>query len=637
MAIALQKKTGGELEVKISGFEKGIAPSPYDGIADLKNVNISSIKGEVSVAYSRVRQDVVPVSGGTMTFASGNTYAYSATKLPNGTWIKATQTNAGLTINTYYYCVVNMVGVAYNLYTDMGVTAVTGSAGSVTFDTLNMGIPIDYTVEQSAGGGVYRYYILDASGIIWANGTATGAASSMDASGLTSATTWQAITPHGTSTNSIGTFSGDEGSIQIMYATDSNNSIQASYLIAFTTGQVLYCKNATAWPSVGGSALSVWQSLHYSGAQHKSILGNDQVIYFTDGPGVGIIQQKTGKQFNPTDATTFNYTDANYLMAPTDTATRLAMIPSGNGLSLVVGGQQNNLYIYPTYQSSTASGGAPTTLLWMPESNTQYLLPVNNYVLIFAGNKGNIYLTNGSSVVPLMTVPDYIVGSATYPTTPNYVQDPYFIWGGAMYLRGRVFFSIKDGNASHTGNCGGVWSFVPSFSAFTQQDVGLALRMEGSSAALSGTSTQYDGYAPVIFAGNELSAQQADGPQYIAAWSQSVNSIDFSGINPVTNGTSVIETDAIPLGTFLEKKTWSQFEIKFSAPLVAGESIAVYYRTSLEGAWASAGAVSYEPTSYSALVNGFNFQAVQLVQFQIQMTSTATNPSWVRIKEMYLR
>lgn len=647
MAHFVDKKTG---RITFSGWEQGIAPSPYKGVGDIKGANISSITGEVSVAYNRARQDNVPVSAGTFTTSGTHVFAYSATNLTNGTWIQCTATTGttGLTVGNYYFCVVNVAGSSYKLYSDMGVTQITGDSGSgtVTFSTLNMGIAMDYAVEQSASGSTYRYYIIDQNGIIWANGTTASIATSFIAGGITSSTTWQAITPYGSSTNAVDTFNSNAGSIQIMYATNSNNKIQASYLMIFTLGQIKQGTNSSGWPSVSGTPFAVWQSLNYSDASsHKSILGNDQVIYFCDGPGIGIIQQKTGQQFNPATPSTYNYVNANYLMAPTDTATRIAMIPSGNGLSIVVGGQQNNLYVYPSYQNSTASGAAPTTLLWMPESNTQFLLATNNYILVFPGSKGNIYLTNGSSVVPIMTVPDYIAGSA------NFVQDPYFVWGGAMYLRGRVFFSIKDQSSSHTGNCGGIWSFAPSFSYFVNQDTGLALRMEGASSQFATSITQgtigFNGYAPVIFAGQETTAQQNDGPQYIACWSQGnndgsgiVNSIDFSGTSPLTNSSTIIETDVVPVGTFLEPKTFTQIEVQLGANLVTGESITVNYRTDLEAAWASAGTVVSEPaitgngSPLSRLIQGLNFQKVQLIQLQLVLNSTATNPSWCRVRDI---
>ncbi len=317
-------------------------------------------------------------------------------------------------------------------------------------------------------------------------------------------------------------------------------------------------------------------------------------------------------------------------------------MPAGNTVSILVGCAQNNLYIFPSYLNSAASNTQPLSILWIPEGNVQYLLQANNYVIIFAGNKGNIYLTNGSSVVPILTIPDYVAGSV------NFVQDPYFTWLGACYLRGRIFCSLQDSTTTHTGNCGGVWSFAPSFSYYAQQDSGLSLRME---AASSQYATQgYNGGAVCLFGGSDNMAQAADGPQYVAAWGQTnissvtTNSIDFSGTNPRTDGSSLIETDAVPVGTFLEKETFDQIEVQFASKLVSGESVVVKYRTDLEAAWVTAGTVTSENFSgsgdgsqLSQIILGTVFQKVQIVQLQLLLTSTVSSPSWCRVKSIYLR
>lgn len=646
MAYAFDKKTG---EITISGWDKGIAPSPHSGLGDLKNVNISTIPGEASVNFSRVRLDQASVTGGTMTVNAGTPtiFGYSATTLSGGTWIKVTsQTGSpGTTVNNYYFLKQNVVGVSYLLYSDFGTTQITaGGNGTITFNTLVMGTPIDYCVEQHATGSIkLRYYILDANGVIWVSGTNTSPDGS--AGGLSSSTVWSAITPHGTVSTDIAAYNNNEGSIAIMYATDSNNKITANYLIVFTSSQILYGKNSdnSGWPSVTGAAFTVWKTLQYSGGfSHHAILGIDQVIYFCDGPTVGVIYQIAGTPFNPAGVlgTDYGYVNAQYILNPQDAATRITQIPSGTSISVIVGSLLNNLYIYAGLGNSASS--KPTNILWIPEANVQYFVQANNFIFIFTGNKGNIYLTNGSSVVPIAHVPDYVSGSVSY------VQEPYYVWGGAMYLRGRVFFSIKDQTASHTGNCGGVWSFVPTFNYFPEQDVGLSLRLENRNTTGSLGSTAYNGYAPIIFAGQEITAQQGNGPQYIACWTNDNSggtvSVDFSGTNPYTDGSAIIETDAVPVGNFLDKKTFTQIECKFAANLVTGESVVVKYRTDLEASFASAGTVVGEATSgsgdgsqLSRIILGVNFQKAQIIQLQIILTSTTSSPSYCRLKEVYIR
>jgi hypothetical protein len=172
--------------------------------------------------------------------------------------------------------------------------------------------------------------------------------------------------------------------------------------------------------------------------------------------------------------------------------------------------------------------------------------------------------------------------------------------------------------------------------------------MEASS---SQWATQgYNGMAVSIFGGLDTLAQTSDGPQYVATWTQTnstpvtTNSIDFSGTQPRTDGSSVIELDAVPVGTLLDKKTQRQIEIRFASQLVAGESVQVNYRTDLEFSWLTAGVINSETwkgngegSPLTQMVGPITFEKVQMIQLQLVLTSTTTNPSWCRIQGVFLK
>lgn len=669
-------------QITIAGWEKGVAPSPHEGIGDLKNVNITSIKGEASVNYERVRVDN-PVATGSMTANSISTPQQftTAVPLPNGTWIKVTSLTglAGLTVGDYYYASTNPnFPTLATLYTDLGTTSVViTTTGTLTFETLTMGTAIDWVAFNNSDG-TYKYYILDLNGVIWRG-------EELNIQGVTprldSSIPWIAITPHG---SEAGVQTGIQGNIE-----NGSLTIMGLYMIVFTDSQVLQLSIATTVSDTGVD-MPVWQSIGADVVPHSSIAGVDNVVYFTNGANIGVFYEVAGQTFDPTNNATYVYTNSQYILPPWDTATALSQIPTGNSIALVVGGRGNNIYTYPDVQSSTSA--KPTSVLWIPEARTKNLVQANNYIFIFSGSKGNIYITNGTTIAPIGTMPDYIAGSK------NYVQDPYYQWGDAMYLRGRLFFSITDHSPTHKGNIGGVWSFVPTFSYFINQDAGLALRLENVSAeyGLYG----YDQVATVLFAGLGETAQHADGPQYMACWTpsgrwtpstaysinqeiipptslqnffaykcttagtsglgiplsssdtigqtitdgtavwtvvHSIQSIDFSSDVPYSNGEALIETDVIPVGTFLDKKTFTQVEYKLASALTTGESVQINYRTDLEQPFVSAGTISTEPNTVSGIIQGVNFQKAQILQLQVILTSTATSPSYCRLQEIYIR
>ena len=285
------------------------------------------------------------------------------------------------------------------------------------------------------------------------------------------------------------------------------------------------------------------------------------------------------------------------------------------GNTLVIGTGSNILY--PWDQVSAQ----PSNLIFLPEADVAAMLTVNNMAYVFAGQKGNVYITNGSTASRVMTVPDYITGRI----------EPYFTWGDVMYLRGRVWFSVQDQTASYTGYCGGVWSFVPTQNFFLGQDTGLSLRLEHQSSY--GT---YNGLITVLVPNQN---QSGIGAQYWSGWFSSVSSpkygIDVQSSSPYVAGETFFETDLIPIGSFLQRQNFTSIMTRYSAPLVAGESVQVLYRNDLNASWTSIGTDS----TVGSLGTRFNvpFANQMMVQFKVVLTSTATTPSFVRFKELRIK
>lgn len=237
-----------------------------------------------------------------------------------------------------------------------------------------------------------------------------------------------------------------------------------------------------------------------------------------------------------------------------------------------------------------------------------------------------------------LSIPDYIAN----PFGTN--QDPWFIWGDVMFLRGRVWFSIQDQHSGNTtGNCGGVWSFLPTQNLSLGQDQGIALRLENQNSY--GT---YNGVCDVLLPSEN---QQANGAQYWTGWSNGFatddtnpTGIDFSGTMPYTGSQSgLIDTDIIPIGEFLDKGTPINFEYKLSRPLVTGESVQILSRPNLTSQFSLVGVaqlggvgITTTPGALSDVLTS-NVQNIQWIQCRIVLTSTATNPSFVPITQLMIR
>lgn len=569
------------------------------------------------------------------------------------------------------------------------------SAGTITFTLLRiMGKPVQAATEvyiDSSNATQYRYYILDINGLLWVYDTAvvnagitgvinwflpdsTVLATNANAAGLAVFNGYvhafvgskiyvkETVLLGVNNAGSVGwdTFTG--GSLNSLY-----NSFNSHFAIVSQNNTVTYCDGAFLGTiessSNSGSAATVpiWSYGIYT-ASTTTLTVTDQIGGSNLINGSTITLTSSGTVYTGADATTLYYVvgvnisgtattfgisatvggspislsggsgtqyfntykpshssgNTTYIFSPQALSlpfTSIAQSLCEIGANIVIGTQSNFLYIWDEIAP------LPSGFIPLPENNAQYMINVNNMAYIFAGSKGNIYVTNGSTASLALTVPDYTAGQI----------EPYFVWGGAAYTRGRILFSLQDQTASHTGQCGGIWSFVPTQNFFIGQDFGLALRIENANSY--GT---YNGMTNVILNSQN---QNANGLQYWSAWTSSISSptygIDASDTANLSIAT--IETDIVPVGTYTNPINFAGIEPKLAAPLVSGETLQILYRTNLSfAAFTNVGTLSFGDT-VDNLSTRFKvpFKNVQWVQFQVKLNPvSAATSSFVRLSEM---
>lgn len=377
--------------------------------------------------------------------------------------------------------------------------------------------------------------------------------------------------------------------LPVVFFTDGGGTLPAS----ISANTIYYISsNSSAFETYaaasGGSALNMQT-------------GQSGSLYFTTFYPITSATASTG------DTPTYVYTAQNLQLPNFE----IAQCMAEQGNTLIIGCASNTLY--PWDQTENKALG----LIFLPEANVQTMITVHQMVYIFTGNKGNIYITDGSSASLVTTVPDYCAG---VPGSPETYIEPYFVWQAAMYLRGRVYFSILDQTSTKIGNCGGVWSFIPTQNFYVGQDIGISMRLENQNSY-----GNYNGAASVLIP--KLN-QQAVSPQYFSGWFSDFTTptygIDSTGTLP--NQTAILETELIPTGTILgqQKKTFTSEEYKLSSPLLSGESVQLNYRLDLTSAWKTCGTVNDDDSNMSGYFP-INFQNSQWVQFQAVMTPNGTS------------
>lgn len=705
MSYTYEKSTG---DLVISGWEKGIAPSPHFGIANMQAVNISTETGEVMCNFNRTAQQQTSITG-TFTVLNASPYitlSSSTSGLKAGSWITMTSSGiTGLTNGTSYYVLDGTPGfIALSATYSQNISSAISFAGHVgetaTFTTANylVNVPLASATEIYIATDLttqYRYYILDNSGFIWVHDSYSSGFTSIPnplwflpdktaqsgASGIAILNGYLFVfsnsikakntidlgksftTFSGGTTLSFGSnnkhfaFVGHQGKL---YYTDgcyigsifpnssllsglSNIQSFASYTATGATGTISIAISGSL-PTTGITGSTLRIPVYFfagSGGNVASSL-TEGTVYYIQTTGAGTFQVYsaiTGGSAIADIATgavgtqylnTFYPFSSDGLLTLTFTPQRLnlpifekSQCISEIGNNILIGCNGN--IVYPWNQIDPLPGD----IISLPENNVSSIINVNNMGYIFAGNKGNIYITNGSSASGVLTVPDYCAGIAG--TQKSYIE-PYFTWGGTMYLRGRVYFSILDQTSTKAGNCGGIWSFVPTQNIFFGQNEGISLRLENQSSY--GT---YSGYSTILLPSQ---TQTAISPQYWSGWQSDSAGVSY-GIDftsTTTGTTAIIETDLIPSGTMLNKKTFQQIEYKLASPLAVGESVAISYRKNGTEAYTSCGTAIVESTTGLSGYFTANFENTQWLQLKITLTPLSTSSStFVRLTEIRIR
>lgn len=675
MAYRVEEKEQGR-DVVIDGWQDGIADNPYSGLSDMRGMDSSSIPGEISVAMkTEAMITQAPITSVTVTADhTTETFTYNGTvPLEINTAITFANSGgalpAGLSANTPYFIktiptpttfTISEVsaGGATKTITDNG-------SGTNTFSTINMGTP-KYGTKALYSNYYSFYFVGDSNGRIWV----------YDSGGIIGSTNkWVYTHNRATEASTSGMnflifwknyiFWFDSNTIYVKAIGDPAN-LKSPSLAWLTSGGWL------SWKQTTGSS--------FSSDSKFALVGQDDILYFCNQTYVGSIKEAVGEEFHPTTGavatdgiTTDNdktittvanfftddmvgspiegtgipagayitaYTDAknveiNVDATITDTGVTITIptsyiynsnaldLPSDDqaicltelGTDLLVGGKKNKIY---PWDRISPSFNYPIS---MTENFIARMVTVNTITYIFAGYRGNIYLTNGVNVSFYKKIPDHL----------SETTNPYFLWNDAICNRGKLYFGFQCKNNAGTtiAKYGGLWSIDLKTDA---------LKMESKMSY-----NTYAGYVSVIFANeksddNPLTLPSNDGYGLFVGWNNATTGGMDKGISsPYTGGESYVDSDMIPIGLFGDKKNPTNLEYKLSVPLVTGESVALYYRKNINETFVIVPITQGGGVGDISGIAIPNFEDLEWVQLRAVLTSTATTPSFVRLREIRIR
>jgi len=591
-------------DIVLSGFEEGISDSVYSGIADMRNVELITVPGEASVPYAQIAATVPPVrnavaftaqdAGDTITVAS-TTGFYDAVAI-----VLNTNTAGGLATGTVYY-VGTITATTFQLFDNpalIGGAVPISSDGAGTFTTyqygnqrgVNASAPnayyVDRTGEMSVGEGVF---LVDGSNYVWFLLSA--------ASGNTPA-------------NSM-VFMGNIGGVGASSSSAVGINIWKGYLFLLGTathgvdiadiGDLWTDGPLTAWDYTWDN----WSTQALNSRIFTLVSQEDGNLYFTSTTGIGSLIENPGDNFDPTDSNTYTQNDSAVLLPSTDESTCIAEL----GQNLLIGARGTFVYVWNKIDPGFSN------LLNIPDVLTSNIVATSQSAYVFAGNRGRIYVTNGSGIDLYKKVPDYLTGTI----------NPYITWRDANFSNNQLIFTFYARNNADTilTTVAGAWLID------LQTD---ALRMLNKT-----TNSTYAGITMMAVPRPPASVNDnPTGTGLAVGWYDSTTYVvDVGTTAPYTTYETFIEHEMIPVGTFLDPFTPSQIEWKTAAPLVAGEGVKIYYRKNITDSFTLIG----ESTTAGFVSDLFqtNFEKAQWVQLRSERKSTATTPSFNRLTEVRIR
>lgn len=397
------------------------------------------------------------------------------------------------------------------------------------------------------------------------------------------------------STSATGVWSQQAGNTS---GTGSGVVVYKGYIFAFRPTAIDYFDlNGLSWTNS-------WQPNGASPAlqsgEHMSIWGTDDIMYFTNGRYVGSLQEKVGKTFNPADATTYTYNQIALTLPSYAVSTWLEEL--GENLYIAAGKQ-----LYQWDRTSTTFNQVPIFI----HEDIKRVRNILNTLYITAGVKGNIYICNGYNISPWVKIPDSFFG----------VIDPQIAFGDIMAHRNKLY--VGAAQAFPLGSVAGIFSVDLNTKVINfenQSSFGLT-----SSAGLDA--------APQVLIDND----RANFDQYASAWYDGSNGgIDTNSNTLYTSAECVIESDLIPVGTYLDPRTFSNMEFK-TDKWVDG-TITVYARQSLSDTYTQIGQTIVGTTTpmVSDVYTPLSLQTAQWWQVKVEI-SAATTTSFNRLFEIRLR
>ena len=378
------------------------------------------------------------------------------------------------------------------------------------------------------------------------------------------------------------------------------------YLVLFTLSDIRLYNVSSGSPSwyTDGSA---WQSIAYTGADFRTALvSSNGNLYFANGRYVASLS-KTGT-FNPATGTTYNLNQQALDLPPGYKIKTIVEF----GRYLAIGAYKGNggglqrvadVFFWDTFSSSFEDN-----IFRLNEFGVHQMVVENNELYIVAGREGSVYISNGTSVEKLRSLPRHI----TMTTNNRYLD---FMPKAIMTHKGRIYFGVSSGTTTEELNGIGVWSI--------DRNGVLVFEDRMSQGFTDGNQTKIGALLPV---GTD---------KYYFSWKTSAQkgTDTISSTDYYSNYTAYFTSPLYVVGTALQRSNIKQADILLQKPLSQNEGVRISYRANRGVEWSSPKTFDYATYGAKQFAN-IVFPATDLYTFQVkvELTGQITTPALQEVR-----
>jgi hypothetical protein len=363
-----------------------------------------------------------------------------------------------------------------------------------------------------------------------------------------------------------------------------------------------------AWSGLTMDTDSLWHPLFVSELDDKLYGGAGRYIFS--------ISEDTGETFAPATSTTYTAT-ARALTLPANIKVKCLAELSNN---LMIGTWKgtniydfNSAIIYP-WDGSSITYNQP---IFIKENGVNAMLSDNGSLYILAGIGGLIYKSNGIQAWPIGKIPL----SVSDISGGKYLE-PYP--GAIMTFKGKLYFALSSSTTSGKIVSDG----IGIYSLYETGDENILNLEHFISSESTGSAN-----ATVIGALLPISRDQ-----FLCGWRDNttygIDLLSTTSFSYSTSYSGYFESPLYQVGTFLNRKPFSQIEFYLAKELAASEGIRVKFRINLTDSWTTIGTytTSNIRTGEISFNDAVNIPACENLQIRCELLGTSTTtPELLRI------